>query len=42
MRLAFDLGLHADMSPYVVDKTLTQTEADLRKDIFWGAYVIDQ
>lgn len=42
MRLAFDLALHVDMTPYVANKSLTQREADLRGDLFWGVYVIDQ
>ncbi|KAL0255058.1 hypothetical protein SLS55_009585 [Diplodia seriata] len=42
MRLAFDLGLHVDMTPYVANGSLSQAEADLRKDAFWGTYVVDQ
>lgn len=42
LRLAFDLALHVDMSPHVARKSLTQQEADLRQDVFWGVYVIDQ
>ncbi|POR36832.1 Uncharacterized protein TPAR_02968 [Tolypocladium paradoxum] len=41
MRLAFDLALHVDMTPYVANKALTQREADVRRDVFWGVYVID-
>ncbi|KAF2155529.1 hypothetical protein K461DRAFT_290551 [Myriangium duriaei CBS 260.36] len=41
MRLAFDLALHVDMSQYVAQGTLTQKEADLRRDVFWGVYVVD-
>ncbi|OMP81655.1 Nitrogen assimilation transcription factor nit-4 [Diplodia seriata] len=41
MRLAFDLGLHVDMTPYVANGSLSQAEADLRKDAFWGTYVVD-
>ncbi|CAM1510981.1 Fc.00g084940.m01.CDS01 [Cosmosporella sp. VM-42] len=41
MRLAFDLALHVDMSRYVAKKSLTQAEADLRRDVFWGAYTVD-
>lgn len=42
MRLAFDLALHVDLSPYVAKRSLSQAEADLRRDVFWGAYTIDQ
>ena len=42
MRLAFALGLHVDVSNYVAEGSLQKEEADLRKDVFWGAYVIDQ
>lgn len=42
MRLAFDLGLHVDMIPYVTGGSLSLAEAELRKDVFWGTYVIDQ
>lgn len=42
MRLAFDLGLHLDMSAYVEDGTITEAEADLRSMVFWGAYTLDQ
>ncbi|KAH8659465.1 fungal-specific transcription factor domain-containing protein, partial [Ilyonectria robusta] len=41
MRLAFDLALHCDLTQYVAKKALTQAEADLRRDVFWGAYTID-
>lgn len=42
MRLAFALGLHVDVSKYVDEGSLRPEEAELRKDVFWGAYVIDQ
>ncbi|EQB56632.1 hypothetical protein CGLO_03351 [Colletotrichum gloeosporioides Cg-14] len=41
MRLAFDLALHVDMTPYVKIGSISQEEADLRKTVFWGAYTID-
>ncbi|KAF7553674.1 hypothetical protein G7Z17_g3452 [Cylindrodendrum hubeiense] len=41
MRLAFDMALHLDMTEYVAKRSLTQAEADLRKDIFWAAYTVD-
>lgn len=42
MRLAFDLALHVDMTPYVRTGSISQEEADLRKTVFWGAYTVDQ
>ena len=42
MRLAFDLALHVDMAPHVAKGTLTSQEAELRRDVFWSAYTIDQ
>jgi hypothetical protein len=42
MRLAFDLGLHLDMSTYVNRGDITQAEADVRRAAFWGSYVADQ
>lgn len=42
IRLAFDLALHKDMTEYVAKGIITQAEADLRRTVFWGAYVVDQ
>lgn len=42
MRLAFDMALHLDMTEFVAKRSLTQAEADLRQDIFWAAYTVDQ
>lgn len=42
MRLAFDLALHVDITPYVAKGLISQSEADLRKTVFWGAYTVDQ
>jgi hypothetical protein len=42
MRLAFDLGLHLDMTAYVHRGDITQDEADVRRAAFWGSYVADQ
>lgn len=42
MRLAFDLALHVDMTPHVAKGLLTAEEADVRRDVFWGTYTIDQ
>ncbi|KAJ5636681.1 uncharacterized protein N7484_009994 [Penicillium longicatenatum] len=41
MRLAFDLGLHIDMSPYVANGSISEVEADVRRMVFWGAYTLD-
>lgn len=42
MRLAFDVALHVDMTPYVKRGSVSQAEADLRKTVFWGAFTVDQ
>ncbi|KAH8648492.1 fungal-specific transcription factor domain-containing protein [Xylariales sp. PMI_506] len=42
IRLAFDLALHIDMTPFVEKGTLSQAEADVRRGVFWGAYTTDQ
>lgn len=42
MRLALDLGLHMDMTLHVTEGILSQAEAELRGEVFWGAYIIDQ
>lgn len=42
MRLAFDLALHVDMTPHVANGLLTAEEADVRRDVFWSTYTIDQ
>ena len=42
MRLAFALGLHVDVASHVEDGSMSQDEANLRRDVFWGAYIIDQ
>jgi hypothetical protein len=42
MRLSFDLGLHIDMAPHVVEGSITTDEAELRRIVFWGTYATDQ
>jgi hypothetical protein len=42
MRLAFDLGLHLDMTPYVNQGQMSPSEAEVRRAAFWGSYVADQ
>ncbi|KAL3460983.1 fungal-specific transcription factor [Aspergillus heterothallicus] len=41
MRLAFDLGLHLDMTPYVERGDMSAFEADVRRIAFWGSYAAD-
>ncbi|BCS27345.1 transcription factor domain-containing protein [Aspergillus puulaauensis] len=41
MRLAFDLGLHLDMTPYVERGDMSAFEADVRRIAFWGSYTAD-
>ncbi|KAJ5721620.1 uncharacterized protein N7483_009554 [Penicillium malachiteum] len=41
MRLAFDLGLHLDMTQYVKQGDISPQEADVRRAVFWGSYVAD-
>lgn len=41
-RLAFDLGLHIDMTPYVEKGEIGAFEADVRRIAFWGSYTADQ
>ena len=42
MRLAFDLGLHIDMSSHVAEGSISAAAAALRRMVFWGAYTLDQ
>ena len=42
MRLAFDLGLHVDGTPYVGNGDMSLFEANVRRATFWGSYVADQ
>ncbi|KAK0645351.1 Nitrogen assimilation transcription factor nirA [Lasiodiplodia hormozganensis] len=41
MRLAFDLGLHLDMTDYVRKGKISAVEADIRRTTFWGTYIVD-
>ncbi|KAF2145744.1 uncharacterized protein K452DRAFT_244065 [Aplosporella prunicola CBS 121167] len=41
MRLAFDLGLHLDMTSYIEKGKMSSSEAELRRTTFWGTYVVD-
>ncbi|KAJ9303113.1 transcriptional regulator family: Fungal Specific TF [Paecilomyces variotii] len=41
IRLAFDLALHLDMSAYASKGDITPADADLRRTVFWAAYVVD-
>jgi hypothetical protein len=42
MRLSFNLALHQDLKPYVAKGAVTAAEADLRRTVFWAAFVVDQ
>ncbi|KAF7168738.1 hypothetical protein CNMCM5623_001644 [Aspergillus felis] len=42
LRLAFDLALHLDMSSYVSAGMISAADADLRRTVFWTAYIVDQ
>jgi hypothetical protein len=42
MRLAFDLGLHLDMAPYVERGTIRSEDAEVRCVTFWGVYTSEQ
>lgn len=42
IRLSFDLALHLDMSTYVSRGDITHADADLRRTVFWAAYIVDQ
>ncbi|GFF91717.1 hypothetical protein IFM61392_09414 [Aspergillus lentulus] len=41
LRLAFDLALHLDMSSYVSAGMISAADADLRRTVFWTAYIVD-
>ncbi|KAJ5217927.1 uncharacterized protein N7498_000026 [Penicillium cinerascens] len=41
LRLAFDLALHLDMSSYVSAGIISAADADLRRTVFWAAYIVD-
>ncbi|KAH9205705.1 putative nitrogen assimilation transcription factor nit-4 [Leptodontidium sp. 2 PMI_412] len=42
MRLALDLGLHTDMTPYVQNGQMSSEEAQTRGVAFWGSFIVDQ
>ncbi|KAB8239029.1 Zn(II)2Cys6 transcription factor [Aspergillus alliaceus] len=42
MRLAFDLGLHLDMAPYVGRGTISCKDYDVRRITFWAVYMSEQ
>jgi hypothetical protein len=42
MRLSFNLALHQDLKPYIAKGVVTTAEADLRRTVFWAAFVVDQ
>ncbi|KAL4914378.1 fungal-specific transcription factor domain-containing protein [Aspergillus aurantiobrunneus] len=42
MRLAFDLGLHLDMTPYVEKGTIPCMNYEVRRTTFWAVYMSEQ
>ena len=42
MRLSFNLALNQDLKPYIAKGVVTTAEADLRRTVFWAAFVVDQ
>ncbi|KAJ4049560.1 hypothetical protein NW763_008858 [Fusarium oxysporum] len=42
MRLAFDLGLHIDPTPYVTSGRMSAVEAQVRNVTFWGTFATDR
>lgn len=42
LRLAFDLALHLDMSSHLSAGIISAAHADLRRTVFWTAWVVDQ
>lgn len=41
MRLSFNLALHQDLKPYTAERIVTAAEADLRRTVFWAAFVVE-
>ncbi|KAK5790752.1 hypothetical protein VI817_008039 [Penicillium citrinum] len=41
IRLSFDLALHIDMSSHVMKGVISAADADLRRTVFWAAYIVD-
>ncbi|KAF6803824.1 fungal specific transcription factor [Colletotrichum musicola] len=41
MRLCFILALHQDLTQYVARGIVSAAEADLRRTVFWGSYIVD-
>lgn len=42
MRLAYDLGLHLDMTPYMEKGIISTEECKIRRTIFWVVYLNEQ
>ena len=42
VRLSFNLALNQDLKPYIAKGVVTAAEADLRRTVFWAAFVVDQ
>ncbi|KFY47225.1 hypothetical protein V494_00089 [Pseudogymnoascus sp. VKM F-4513 (FW-928)] len=41
MRLSFNLALNQDLKPYIAKGVVTAAEADLRRTVFWAAFLVD-
>ncbi|KAJ0106945.1 hypothetical protein J7T55_011040 [Diaporthe amygdali] len=41
MRLSFNLALHQDLKLYIAKGIVTVAEADLRRTVFWAAFVVE-
>ncbi|PVH78285.1 hypothetical protein DL98DRAFT_422331 [Cadophora sp. DSE1049] len=41
MRLSFNLALNQDLKPYIARGAVNAAEADLRRTVFWAAFVVD-
>lgn len=41
MRLSFNLALHQDLKPYIAKGIVSSAEADLRRTVFWAAFVVE-
>ncbi|OIW32335.1 hypothetical protein CONLIGDRAFT_572055 [Coniochaeta ligniaria NRRL 30616] len=40
-RLSLNLALHHDLKPYIAQGVVTVAEADLRRTVFWAAFVVE-
>ena len=42
MRLALDQGLHLSSEPYVRSGQMPAEEARIRRNTFWGTFIVDR